>query len=44
MFEIFHRMVDPRSPSRKLVNTTINFVRRPDPAGLLKSPWSISAR
>ncbi len=40
MFEILHRMIDPGSQSRKLVNTTINFVRKPEPANLTKSPWS----
>jgi cyclopropane fatty-acyl-phospholipid synthase-like methyltransferase len=38
MFEVFHRAIDPDSASRKIVNTTIHFVRRPDPADLLKSP------
>ncbi len=38
MFAIFHRAIDPRSAIRKVVNTTIHFVRRPDPADLLESP------
>jgi cyclopropane fatty-acyl-phospholipid synthase-like methyltransferase len=41
LFEIFHRVIDPRSASRKLINTTIHFVRRPDPADLLRSPRSL---
>jgi cyclopropane-fatty-acyl-phospholipid synthase len=40
MFRTFHRVIDPRSPIRRLVNTTIHFLRRPNPADLLKSPWS----
>ena len=39
-FRIAHRAIDPSSPVRRLVNTTIHFVRRPDPADLLKSPFS----
>jgi cyclopropane fatty-acyl-phospholipid synthase-like methyltransferase len=42
LFEIVHRVIDPRSSCKKLVNTTIHFVRRPDPAALLTSPWSYS--
>ncbi|MBI3838580.1 MAG: class I SAM-dependent methyltransferase [Planctomycetia bacterium] len=38
MFAIFHRAIDPSSASRKVVNTTIHFVRQPDPSDLLKSP------
>jgi hypothetical protein len=38
-FRIAHRAIDPNSPNRRLVNTTIHFVRRPDPADLLKSPF-----
>ena len=38
MFEIFHLLVDPASSIRKLINTTIHFVRRPDPRDLLASP------
>jgi cyclopropane-fatty-acyl-phospholipid synthase len=39
MFDIFHRAIDPASPNRRLINTTIHFVRPPDPAHLLASPW-----
>ena len=38
MFEIFHLLVDPASSIRKLINTTIHFVRRPDPRDLLAGP------
>lgn len=41
MFDIFHRMIDPRSSNRRLINTTIHFMRRPDPQDLLRSPWSL---
>jgi cyclopropane fatty-acyl-phospholipid synthase-like methyltransferase len=39
-FAIVHRLIDPRSPVRRFVNTTIHFVRRPDPSDLLRSPFS----
>jgi cyclopropane fatty-acyl-phospholipid synthase-like methyltransferase len=39
MFAIFHRLVDPASPVRKFINTTIYFVRPPDPRNLLASPF-----
>lgn len=40
-FAICHRMIDPRSPSRKLINTTIHFDRvQVDPRDALRSPWS----
>jgi cyclopropane fatty-acyl-phospholipid synthase-like methyltransferase len=38
MFAIFHRLIDPASPIRKFINTTIYFVRPPDPRNLLSSP------
>ena len=38
MFEIFHRLIDPHSPVRKLINTTIHFVRPPNPRDLLSNP------
>ena len=38
MFNIFRRAIDPSSPVRKLINTTIHFVREPDPRALLVSP------
>ena len=31
MFRIFHRVINPASLVRRLINTTIHFVRRPDP-------------
>ena len=37
-FEICHRTIDPSSPIRRLVTTTIHFVRTPDPRNLVKSP------
>ena len=40
MFRIFHRAIDPQSPNRRLINTTIHFIRRPDPRDLLKSPFA----
>jgi cyclopropane-fatty-acyl-phospholipid synthase len=39
MFEIFHRVIDPDSPVRRLINTTIHFTRPPRPEALLTSPW-----
>lgn len=39
MFETFHRMIDPSSPIRRLINTTIHFIRNPRPEALLGSPW-----
>jgi cyclopropane fatty-acyl-phospholipid synthase-like methyltransferase len=39
MFEIFHRLIDPASPVRKFINTTIYFVRPPAPRNLLYSPF-----
>lgn len=41
MFAIFHRAIDPRSPVRRLVNTTIHFGRfRADPRLALRSAWA----
>lgn len=40
MFDICHRTIDPQSPIRRFVNTTIYFVRTPEPNNLLKSPLS----
>jgi cyclopropane fatty-acyl-phospholipid synthase-like methyltransferase len=37
-FEICHRLIDPQSNNKRLVNTTIHFIRPPDPRNLLKSP------
>ena len=39
MFELFHQLIDPASKNRRAINTTIHFVRTPDPRNLLKSPW-----
>ena len=39
-FYLMHRLLDPASPVRRLVNTTIHFLRPPDPADLGKSPLS----
>ena len=39
-FRTAHRIIDPQSSLRRLVTTTIHFLRRPDPADLLKSPFS----
>lgn len=36
MFAIFFRLIDPRSPIRRAINTTIHFVRPPDPHDLLQ--------
>jgi len=38
-FQLCHRAIDPRSPVKRFVNTTIHFARRPDPRDLLQSPW-----
>jgi cyclopropane fatty-acyl-phospholipid synthase-like methyltransferase len=37
-FEICQRAIDPRSAIRRLITTTIHFVRTPDPRNLLRSP------
>jgi cyclopropane fatty-acyl-phospholipid synthase-like methyltransferase len=39
MFRIFHKAIDPASPVRRFVNTTIHFVHTPRPEALLASPW-----
>ena len=39
MFELFHRVIDPASPIRRAINTTIHFVQPPDPRDLLRLPW-----
>ena len=40
-FAICHRLIDPRSKSRKLITTTIHFGRvRIEPRDAMKSPWS----
>jgi cyclopropane-fatty-acyl-phospholipid synthase len=42
MFAIFHRVIDPDSPVRRLINTTIHFVRPPRLEALSASPWQYS--
>jgi cyclopropane fatty-acyl-phospholipid synthase-like methyltransferase len=42
MFEICHRVIDPRSRSRVFINTTIYFKRCPNPADLLRRPRSFA--
>jgi cyclopropane fatty-acyl-phospholipid synthase-like methyltransferase len=40
-FAICHRVLDPRSDSRRLMNTTIHFARvHFEPKDALRSPWS----
>jgi cyclopropane fatty-acyl-phospholipid synthase-like methyltransferase len=39
-FQTCHRLIHPDSPIRRLVTTTIHFVRTPDPRNLLKSPFA----
>jgi hypothetical protein len=40
-FGICHRVIDPQSPSRRLINTTIHFGNvRIEPQDALNSPWS----
>ncbi len=43
MFHTLHQAIDPTSPVRRLVNTTIHFARAPRPGDLLRSPWEFSA-
>ena len=38
LFRTLLRVLDPRSPIRRVVNTTVHFSRRPDPVDLLRSP------
>jgi len=38
-FATIHRVLDPRSPTRRFANTTLHFVRRPDPKDLLRNPF-----
>lgn len=39
LFQAIHRLIDPKSPARRLVTTTIHAVRTPeDPLALLRSP------
>jgi cyclopropane-fatty-acyl-phospholipid synthase len=39
-FEICHQAIDPFSTVRRMITTTIHFLRTPDPKDLLKSPFS----
>ncbi|MBI5494712.1 MAG: methyltransferase domain-containing protein [Deltaproteobacteria bacterium] len=39
LFRILARVLDPRSAAGRVVNSTIHFLRRPDPAELLRSPF-----
>jgi cyclopropane fatty-acyl-phospholipid synthase-like methyltransferase len=40
-FGICHRVLDPQSPSHRLINTTIHFANvHVEPQDALKSPWS----
>jgi len=39
-FEICQRAINPRSHVRRLITTTIHFVRTPDPYNLLRSPFA----
>lgn len=38
MFRIFHQAIDPSSSNRRLINTTIHFIRPPRPEDLLERP------
>ncbi len=38
MFRTMHRLLDPQSKIRRVVNTTVHFARPPDPRDLLRSP------
>lgn len=38
LFRIVHRLIDPDSPARRFVTTIIHFVRRPDPAAMMRHP------
>ena len=42
MFTSFHEAIDPTSPIRRFINTTIHFVRTPKPDDLLRSPFSFA--
>ena len=39
MFDLFQRAIDPASSVRRLITTTIHFVRPPRPEELMVSPW-----
>ena len=39
MFELYYKLIDPASAIRRAINTTIHFVRAPNPRDLLQSPW-----
>ena len=40
LFEILHSVLDPASVSGRVVNSTIHFLRRPDPRILTSNPFS----
>ena len=40
LFEILSRILDPRSPSGRVTNSTIECLRRPSPRDLLRHPFS----
>jgi len=40
LFTILNRVLDPNSPSGRVCNSTIKYLRRPDPRDLLKHPFS----
>lgn len=39
MFQLCHHVIDPKSPSRRVVTTVIHFTRRIDPQVFLSSPF-----
>jgi cyclopropane fatty-acyl-phospholipid synthase-like methyltransferase len=39
MFQTFHRLLDPDSPSQRVVTTTIHFLRRPQPSEIMRFPF-----
>jgi hypothetical protein len=40
LFAIIARVLDPGSPSGRVTNSTIEYLRRPDPRDLMRSPFS----
>jgi hypothetical protein len=40
LFRILSRVMNPRSPSSRITNSTIEYLRRPDPRDLLANPFS----
>jgi cyclopropane fatty-acyl-phospholipid synthase-like methyltransferase len=39
-FDTCHRAIDPNSPIRRMITTTIHFARTPNPRNLLKNPFA----